>query len=642
MLNVLTLPASRNSSDTPSPSVSAHDALSRSQRTSSHKPVMSMVSRVQARDEELRRHFDLQPGELFMDEFYCALHKKILLQGRMYVFENYVCFYSNLFGWVKKKVIPLAEVIEISKKRHYGFPNSIRIVWNSKKEFFTSFLSREDAYVLLINVWNQAQLAAQTSEPGRADSFASGRPSAAVNNSAASDTTQGDDDSGEDIPMAESPLSTLNPVDKTQSWESARDMLESKRRNDHVHASGISEGSDEDEEDDDDEWHPEASPAPPIASSMQSIVEEDFDISAQVFFNKIFSDDSVFFEEIHKGRGDQRFQTSPWQTHSHVCGRVRHTTFISPVKSRLPIGRFAPSTAACTQNQRCCMYSDGHLVFETSQVHTGLPYGDCFQVRVRWDVTSLGRHASPSEGCHLQIHAEVPFTRTVLAPIRRMINTAVFKELRETVDQMVALMRETFTSASLSFSEGSEDSLHRGEDDLPDNMHELLNHKEFRQWIVRMVREEFGAGGPGEAPGLSPRRSRPRGSLDLDRLSNSGSRRALRMSEGGWSSWVGLSKLPRPGRGISQPGAVVYVAMGVVFLLQMLNLFLWMFAPSGLCGGGGPAVGTLGVAESKLVSYLSHVQEDLKRLQVDLEGLVQAVGLGIGHISKVVNSFEQR
>lgn len=125
-----------------------------------------MVSRVQARDDELRRHFDLQAGELFMDEFYCALHKKILLQGRMYVFENYVCFYSNLFGWVKKKVIPLVEVIEISKKRHYGFPNSIRIVWNSKKEFFTSFLSREDAYVLLINVWNQAQLAAQTPEPG--------------------------------------------------------------------------------------------------------------------------------------------------------------------------------------------------------------------------------------------------------------------------------------------------------------------------------------------------------------------------------------------------------------------------------------------------------------------------------------------
>lgn len=89
---------------------------------------------------------------------------------------------------------------------------------------------------------------------GRADSFASGRPSGVMNNSAASDTTQGDDDSGEDFPMAESPLPRLRAVDKRQSWDSTRDMFEAKRTNGDVHASGISEGSEEDEEDDDDEW----------------------------------------------------------------------------------------------------------------------------------------------------------------------------------------------------------------------------------------------------------------------------------------------------------------------------------------------------------------------------------------------------
>ena len=42
-----------------------------------------------------------------MDDFVCALQKKILLQGRMYVFEHYVCFYANVFGYIKKLVIPL-------------------------------------------------------------------------------------------------------------------------------------------------------------------------------------------------------------------------------------------------------------------------------------------------------------------------------------------------------------------------------------------------------------------------------------------------------------------------------------------------------------------------------------------------------
>ncbi|CAD7699391.1 unnamed protein product [Ostreobium quekettii] len=624
MLSMLSLPSSRNSSDTSSPSVSASDALNRPHRTSSQTPIMSMVSRVQARDDELRRHFGLASGELFMDEFYCALHKKILLQGRMYVFENYVCFYSNLFGWVKRKVIPLVEVSEISKKRHYGFPNSIRIVWNGKKEFFTSFLSREDAYALLINVWNQAQLAAQTLEPGPTDSFTSGLPSVTLNNSAFSDSTNGDGDSGEDLPMPEPPMLRLRRSKlKRQSWDSNKDIFEVRGDGADEHASGISEGSEEEEEEDDDnECHWEATPAPPIPSTMQCIIEEDLNATVPVFFEKIFSDASAFFEEVHKARGDQRFQTSPWQSHSQVCGRVRHMTFVSLVKSRLRLGCFTPSKTACTQNQRCCMYTDHHLVFESSQVHTGLPYGDCFQVRTRWDVTPLDQHASASEGCHLRIHAEVPFTRSVLGPIRLMINTGVFKELREATDRMVVFLRETFAEEALSDREGSEGSLDGEEGESPDGVQELLKHADLRQWVVQMVREELG-----ETASLSP------GKLPV---SISSSRRGQRGSEGGRAPWPGW---PRIGRGAGQSRVVLMAALAVLFVLQILNLMMF-FSPSRQCTGGSAVVGTLGGAGNELVGYLSHVQEDLERLQKDLEGLVQAVSLGIGHITKVVDSFE--
>lgn len=108
----------------------------------------SAFARVQDHVQELRRFFELPDDELFLDEFYCALHKRILLQGRMYIFEHYLCFYSNVFGWVKQKVIPLQQIKEITKKRNYGFPNSVEVIWK-KKEFFTSFLNRNDAYELL-------------------------------------------------------------------------------------------------------------------------------------------------------------------------------------------------------------------------------------------------------------------------------------------------------------------------------------------------------------------------------------------------------------------------------------------------------------------------------------------------------------
>jgi GRAM domain len=53
-----------------------------------------------------RAHLCLPAQELF-DDFHCALQKKILLQGRMFVFQHYVCFHANIFGYVKNKTIPL-------------------------------------------------------------------------------------------------------------------------------------------------------------------------------------------------------------------------------------------------------------------------------------------------------------------------------------------------------------------------------------------------------------------------------------------------------------------------------------------------------------------------------------------------------
>ncbi|KAL6751799.1 hypothetical protein V8C86DRAFT_646039 [Haematococcus lacustris] len=68
-------------------------------------PGGSWFSRVMSRSEELSNWFGIPGTENLLEEYWCALRKNVLLQGRMYVFDHYLCFHSNVFGFSKKKVI---------------------------------------------------------------------------------------------------------------------------------------------------------------------------------------------------------------------------------------------------------------------------------------------------------------------------------------------------------------------------------------------------------------------------------------------------------------------------------------------------------------------------------------------------------
>jgi len=35
----------------------------------------------------------------FLTDYSCALQRDILVHGRLYVSQNWLCFYANIFGW---------------------------------------------------------------------------------------------------------------------------------------------------------------------------------------------------------------------------------------------------------------------------------------------------------------------------------------------------------------------------------------------------------------------------------------------------------------------------------------------------------------------------------------------------------------
>ena len=49
----------------------------------------------------------------------------------------------------------LQDVSAVKKQKALGLPNSLEITCNGKTAFFTSFLSREDAYRLITGLWAQ-------------------------------------------------------------------------------------------------------------------------------------------------------------------------------------------------------------------------------------------------------------------------------------------------------------------------------------------------------------------------------------------------------------------------------------------------------------------------------------------------------
>lgn len=92
-----------------------------------------------------------------LDDFSCALSREILLQGRLYVSEQYVCFNLNLLGWVTNLVIPQADIVRLEKKLTAGlFPNGIVIETKDAKHTFASFISRDSTIEFMRQVWQGA------------------------------------------------------------------------------------------------------------------------------------------------------------------------------------------------------------------------------------------------------------------------------------------------------------------------------------------------------------------------------------------------------------------------------------------------------------------------------------------------------
>jgi len=217
-----------------------------------------------------------------------------------------------------------------------------------------------------------------------------------------------------------------------------------------------------------------ASP-PPLPEGSTVLLERDFSLSPLEFHQMFFSDSSRFLERVHEALGDFDITCTEWKSHSFL-GHARDFTFHKKLIAFSALG--ASSRVSCHQTQRVGLYRVGgneHLVFESSQVNSDVPFGDCFVVRQRWDVVRRVGYGGPSRLTH---SVAVPFSKPTL--LKSTIEKNTIALCRKSAEHFLKFARSEANRSSAKLS-----------GDLPqDEQHAIDAEKiplEWREQIVQML-----------------------------------------------------------------------------------------------------------------------------------------------------------
>ncbi|KAG8568322.1 hypothetical protein GDO81_013959 [Engystomops pustulosus] len=129
--------------------------------TPEHEEVPAVLSPTyKQRNEDFRKLFKQLPdSERLIVDYSCALQRDILLQGRLYLSENWICFYSNIFRWETLLTVRLKDICSMTKEKTARLiPNAIQLCTDTEKHFFTSFGARDRTYMMMFRLWQNALL----------------------------------------------------------------------------------------------------------------------------------------------------------------------------------------------------------------------------------------------------------------------------------------------------------------------------------------------------------------------------------------------------------------------------------------------------------------------------------------------------
>nr|CAD1835066.1 unnamed protein product [Ananas comosus var. bracteatus] len=394
------------------------------------------------RSEEYRFLFRLPTDEVLVQDFNCALQENILLQGHMYLFIHHICFYSNIFGFETKKTIPFNEVSCVRKAKTAAiFPNAIEIVAGGKKHFFGSFLSRDEAYRLIVDNWSQHGSNARNFLD-RQESKLDGSSQESLENASillegAKESKQLEDAPSSSYRYKDADISECKSLADGNSDSDVSkkvvEVLENGKEETTEGSSPLSPAT----------WRLEDSDVPDVPECFTLVAEAKFPVRMEDFFNLFLSDESVnFLDDYHKRCGDKEFRCTPWRQDEQF-GYVRDVSFLHPIKIYL-----GAKFGNCQELQKCHVYRNSHIVIVTSQQISDAPYSDHFCVEGIWDVEQIEQNC-----CALRVYSNVAFSKKTI--FKGKIEQSTKDECREVYAIWIKIAHEVLKKKNIGEKKGS-------------------------------------------------------------------------------------------------------------------------------------------------------------------------------------------
>ncbi|XP_078591949.1 protein Aster-B-like isoform X7 [Branchiostoma floridae x Branchiostoma japonicum] len=396
----------------------------------------------------------LPETERLLVDYSCALQKDILVHGRLYLTENWVCFYANIFRWETLLTIRCKDITSITKEKTAKvIPNAIQICTENEKHFLTSFTQRDSVYMMIFRIWQNALLEKPLSPSelwqyfkltnGEMD-FSSEEEDSATDSKSTEDLNakKGEGSTGSrtpqraaspipspassepsrlssvDSPMSDdppslpigrssppTPQSTSEQADISQADTIADETLpQDSMKDDYI----STEESDTSETEDDDIGEV-VCPYNDLVG--RKCINEVYNIPVDKLYEMLFSQESDFFHEFHASRKTFDMVIEPWQDREDG-DQTRQLTYTLTLNAS-----FGPKTSASTETQISHDSKPGlFYVVDCEIVNGGIPYGENFYVLNRYCLNRVTSYQS-----RLRVSSEIKYRKTVWGLVKNII-----------------------------------------------------------------------------------------------------------------------------------------------------------------------------------------------------------------------------
>ncbi|XP_025938346.1 GRAM domain-containing protein 1C isoform X2 [Apteryx rowi] len=435
------------------------------------------------RSEEFKRQFSHLPdSERLVVDYACALQKDILLQGRLYLSENWLCFHSNIFRWETTISIALKDITFMTKEKTARLiPNAIQIATKGEKFFFTSFSARDRSYLSIFRLWQNVLLDKRLtrqefwhlvhqsygSELGlNTEEMESFHSSSEDNGQSRSSVCDDSGEKDEKLPKMtgsaqEPPLQTdreslnggtLPEVEESPSEKQIKSPLPSSERKPvNLLRSRSSEKSLDLNEN---ENLPEKSSASDSEEVKETVSENDlygrlfinrvFHITADKMFEILFTN-SHFMQRFLSSRSIVDAVSTPWNRDTSG-NQLRTLTYTITINNPL-CGKFTTATEKQVLHKQS---QKGQSYQVDAEVLThDVPYHDYFYTVNRYYISRTSSHK-----CRLRVSAEVKYKKQPWGLVKSVIEKNTWGGIQENFKQLESdlLMEEYAINQSIEDS----------------------------------------------------------------------------------------------------------------------------------------------------------------------------------------------